>query len=47
LSFRDKILKNRYDISTLIVVEEIPIKRVELALKSHVYEDIREELIEV
>lgn len=47
LNFRNKILNSLYDISTLIVVDKIPTQRVELLLKSYIYEDIREELIEL
>jgi len=45
INFRSKVLKNPYDISTLIVVDKIPTAKIEITLKSHIYEDIREELI--
>jgi len=45
LNFRSEVLKNPYDISALLIVKEIPTNKIELTLKSHIYEDIREELV--
>jgi len=47
INFRSKVLKNPYDISALIVVDKIPTAKIEITLKSHIYEDIREELIKI
>jgi len=47
LNFRAKVIPNQYDISALIVVDKIPKQKIELHLKSYIYEDIREELIEL
>jgi len=47
INFRERVLKSHYDISTIIVVDTIPTGRIEIVLKSHVYDDMREELIEV
>jgi len=34
-----------YDLSTIVVTEEIPLNKIELLIESHTYEDVRERLI--
>jgi len=46
LKIRFKLMNNPYDLSCLIVVEEIPTKKLEILYKSHIYEDVKEVLIE-
>ncbi len=45
LNIRQKLSRNPYDISTIIVVDTIPKNRIELILKSHIFEDVREKLL--
>ncbi len=45
LNIRNAIIKEAYDLSTIIVVDEIPQGKVELKIDSKVYEDVKEELI--
>jgi len=47
LEIRKEIIPNPYDISLIIVVEEIPTQKLEIIYKSHIYEDVKEELIKV
>ncbi len=44
---RQKIIKNNYDLSLILIVKEIPTNSIEIICKSYIYEDVREELIEV
>jgi len=46
LKIRKKIITNYYDLSTIIVIEQIPTKKVEIFLKSHIYEDVKEVIYE-
>lgn len=46
LEVRNKLMKNPYDLSCILVVEEIPTKKLEILYKSHIYEDVKEVLIE-
>ena len=46
LEVRRRLSPNPYDLSPILVVEEIPRGNVELRLESHVYEDVRDRLIE-
>jgi predicted adenine nucleotide alpha hydrolase (AANH) superfamily ATPase len=45
LVVRRSLLPNPYDLSALLVVEQIPEGKVELLLESHTYEDVRDRLI--
>ncbi len=47
LIIRQKIIKNNYDLSLILIVKEIPTNSIEIICKSYIYEDVREELIEV
>jgi predicted adenine nucleotide alpha hydrolase (AANH) superfamily ATPase len=47
LEIRRRLSPNPYDLSPLLVVEEIPQGKIELRLESHVYEDVRERLVEM
>ena len=47
LLVRQKIIKNNYDLSLILIVKEIPTNGIEIVCKSHIYEDVREELIKV
>lgn len=44
LKVRQAIIPNPYDLSSIIVVEEIPDKKIEISYKSHVYQDVQEKL---
>ena len=44
VNIRLKLLNNHYSISSIIVVDEIPDKKIELLLDSDVYEDVKERL---
>jgi len=45
LKIRNQLINNCYDLSTIVVVEQIPTQRIELVLKSHIYEDVKEVLL--
>ncbi len=45
LKARENIVNSPYDLSTIIVVDKIPTKKVELKIDTKVYEDVKEELI--
>lgn len=47
LQIRFKLMHNPYDLSCILVVEEIPSKKLEILYKSHIYEDVKEVLIEI
>ena len=44
---RKRLITNNYDLSTIIIVEHIPTKKVEIRLKSHTYEDVKEVIYEI
>ena len=45
LEIRNKIIKNPYDLSALIVIDEIKDEKYEIEINSETYEDIKEEII--
>ena len=45
LETRNKILKNPYDLSALIVLDEIKNEKYEIEINAETYEDIKEELV--
>jgi len=45
LSVRAALIPSPYDLSTLVVVDEIPERKIELFLQSECYEDVRERLL--
>ena len=45
LETRNKILKNPYDLSALIVLDEIKNEKYEIEINSETYEDVKEELV--
>ena len=45
LDLRRRLLPNPYDLSALLVVQEIPSRKVELTLESHTFDDVRDRLI--
>ena len=45
LEIRNKIIKNPYDLSALIVIDEIQNEKYEIEINSETYEDIKEEII--
>ena len=45
LAFRNSLLPSPYDLSTLLVVDTLPEKKIDFAMKAHVFEDVRERLI--
>lgn len=47
LKIRLQLINNPYDLSSVLVVETIPTKKLEILSKSHIYEDVKEVLIEI
>ncbi|SFV66423.1 FIG053235: Diacylglucosamine hydrolase like [hydrothermal vent metagenome] len=47
INARNKLILNSYDLSAILVVEVIPTQKVEILYKSHIYEDVREVLLEI
>jgi predicted adenine nucleotide alpha hydrolase (AANH) superfamily ATPase len=47
LNLRKDLITNNYDLSTIIITEHIPTKKVEIILKSHVYEDVQEVIYQI
>jgi len=45
VALREKLGFSSYDLSTIVVVDEIPANKVELMMQSSVYEDVKEELV--
>ncbi len=45
LKVREKIVDSPYDLSTIIVVDKIPTKKIELKIDSNLYEDVKEDLV--
>jgi hypothetical protein len=47
LKVRNQLISNPYDLSCILVVEEIPTQKLEIIYKSHIYEDVKEVLLEI
>jgi len=47
LEIRNKLIPNAYDLSSILVVDTIPVQKVEIAYKSHIYEDVKEVLMKI
>ncbi len=47
LNVREKLIHNPYDLSAIVVVESIPTQKIEIIYKSHIYEDVKEVLLEI
>jgi len=47
LNIRFNLISNYYDLSLVLVVEEIPLQKVEILYKSHIYEDVKEVLLKI
>lgn len=47
LKVRNQLINNPYDLSSILVVEEIPTQKLEIIYKSHIYEDVKEVLLEI
>jgi len=47
LKIRNQLISNPYDLSALLVVQSIPYQKVEIIYKSHIYEDVKEVLLEI
>ena len=47
LKLRHQLISNPYDLSSILVVEEIPTQKLEITYKSHIYEDVKEVLLEI
>ncbi len=47
LKIREHLIKNHYDLSLILIVNEIPTNNIEIICKSYIYEDVKEELIKV
>ena len=45
LDLRNNILKNAYDLSAIIVLDEIKDEKYEIEIDAQTYEDIKEEII--
>ena len=45
LSIRSELIPSLYDLSSIIVVDEIPTAKIELLIDSKVYDDVRERLV--
>jgi len=44
---RNQLIANPYDLSSILVVDEIPSSKVEIIYKSHIYEDVKEVLLKI
>jgi predicted adenine nucleotide alpha hydrolase (AANH) superfamily ATPase len=47
LNIRNQLIHNPYDLSSILVVDAIPTQKVEILYKSHIYEDVKEVLLEI
>ncbi len=47
LKIRSQLISNSYDLSLILVVENIPTQKLEIIYKSHIYEDVKEVLLEI
>lgn len=47
LKIRNQLIHNAYDLSLIVVVDVIPTQKIEIAYKSHIYEDVKEVLREI
>jgi len=47
LNIRKQLITNPYDLSLVVIVDEIPTKKVEIIYKSHIYEDVKEVLLKI
>ncbi|CAA6814676.1 MAG: FIG053235: Diacylglucosamine hydrolase like [uncultured Sulfurovum sp.] len=47
LKIRQQLISNPYDLSSILVVEEIPKQKLEIIYKSEIYEDVKEVLLEI
>jgi len=47
LKIRNQLIPNPYDLSCIIVVNTIPTQKLEIVYKSHIYEDVKEVLLEI
>jgi len=45
INLRNKLISNPYDLSMIVVVRNIPIQKVEIFYKSHIYQDVKEVLL--
>jgi len=45
MKLREEIIKNSYDLSTIIVIENTPNGKFELKIDAKVYEDVKESII--
>ena len=47
VGIRREIMPNPYDLSLIVVVKQIPTQKIEIIYKSHIYTDVKEELVKV
>ena len=47
LKVRNQLILNPYDLSLILVVDEIPTSKVEIVYKSHIYADVKEVLLKI
>jgi len=47
LKIRKQLINSSYDLSTIVVVQQIPTQKVELIYKSYIYEDVKEVLLKI
>jgi predicted adenine nucleotide alpha hydrolase (AANH) superfamily ATPase len=45
ITIREELISNLYDLSAIVVVQDIPTQKVEIFYKSHVYQDVKEVLL--
>jgi len=45
IKIRRELISNPYDLSTILVVTQIPTQKLEIVCQSHIYQDVKEELI--
>jgi len=47
LKVRRELISNPYDLSMILIVAQIPTQKLEIICQSHIYQDVKEELIKV
>ncbi len=47
LKIRKQLITNHYDLSLIVIVDEIPTQKLEILYKSHIYEDVKEVLLKI
>jgi predicted adenine nucleotide alpha hydrolase (AANH) superfamily ATPase len=47
IKVRNQLINNPYDLSAILIVQSIPNQKLEIIYKSHIYEDVKEVLLEI